>query len=329
MFARRGRDRYGSALAAVVFQLLVLHSPAAAADCPSDCNADQTVTIDELVICVAITLDRAPVELCAVSDRNDDNLISIDELMLGVRSGLEGCAPEETPTATPTASGSVPVETPTPTRTGTPSEATPSPTSTPTMGSTATRTPTRTGTPTRTPTTTPTRTMTPTPSPTQGFSVISFGSLFGQPGSPTSFDVNVGADGLVTAVLDFCFPEDVFEISPDEFNPNPDCQSSVGSVAMEFCDGVTGSACDPSCSLPFGRRVRVTITGIDAPKGEELLDCGSLPIKVCADDSPNTVPCPPKSTAVCYPVGIEAKLTNAEQQMSQEAGQIVLQMFPE
>jgi spore coat protein CotH len=59
--------------------------------CIGDCNADDSVTVDELITGVNIALGSGEVTACTSMDRNEDYTISVDELLSGVNSALEGC----------------------------------------------------------------------------------------------------------------------------------------------------------------------------------------------------------------------------------------------
>ncbi|GIW45386.1 MAG: hypothetical protein KatS3mg077_2668 [Candidatus Binatia bacterium] len=60
--------------------------------CAGDCGGDGAVTIEEIVLLVAIALERAaPIE-CPAGDRNADEAITIEEILAAVRSALFGCA---------------------------------------------------------------------------------------------------------------------------------------------------------------------------------------------------------------------------------------------
>jgi hypothetical protein len=59
--------------------------------CDGDCNADGTVSIDELVTTVAIALGDQPADRCPAADRNHDAQITIDEVVAAVTSALLGC----------------------------------------------------------------------------------------------------------------------------------------------------------------------------------------------------------------------------------------------
>ncbi len=53
-----------------------------------DCNGDGTVTVNELVTAVRVSLGEGALATCPASDRNGDGAISIDELVAAVREAL-------------------------------------------------------------------------------------------------------------------------------------------------------------------------------------------------------------------------------------------------
>ena len=59
--------------------------------CVGDCNDDRTVTIDELIRAVQITLGGLPLAQCDAVDNNRDGQVTINELVRGVNKGLSGC----------------------------------------------------------------------------------------------------------------------------------------------------------------------------------------------------------------------------------------------
>ena len=59
--------------------------------CPGDCSGDSVISIDELVIAVAIALGDQTVDTCRNADRNGDGLVDISELLRAVGAALDGC----------------------------------------------------------------------------------------------------------------------------------------------------------------------------------------------------------------------------------------------
>ena len=141
-----------------VAALLGSRAPAAA-QCVGDCNGNNLVTIEELILGVNIALGQQQVGVCPAF-ANDMGEVTISQLILGVNNALNGCpAPVATPTATDTAT-----EEPTATATDTPPEATA--TATP-VEATATATDTPPDATATAPSTMPaTATITNTPAPT-------------------------------------------------------------------------------------------------------------------------------------------------------------------
>lgn len=62
-------------------------------NCPGDCNATGTITVDELVLSVNIALGRQPSSECGSIDLDLNDTVTVDELVLGVRGSLSGCPP--------------------------------------------------------------------------------------------------------------------------------------------------------------------------------------------------------------------------------------------
>jgi CSLREA domain-containing protein len=59
--------------------------------CPGDCNGSGTVTVDELVRGVNITLGHAALASCPPFDRGGDGAVTVDELVAAVVAALSGC----------------------------------------------------------------------------------------------------------------------------------------------------------------------------------------------------------------------------------------------
>jgi hypothetical protein len=70
-----------------------LRMPAAItyAKCVGDCNGDDTVSIDELVLAVNIALGKNETSDCLVADRDGSGAVEIDELIAAVIVALQGC----------------------------------------------------------------------------------------------------------------------------------------------------------------------------------------------------------------------------------------------
>ena len=126
----------------------------ASAAVPGDCNGDNAVAVNELVLGVNIALGRLPLAVCPSFDTNGDGEVEINELVLGVNNALNGVAsPSATPadSATPTASAT---DSPAPTATASVAPLTPTATATAsataasTASATATNSATRAATPT-------------------------------------------------------------------------------------------------------------------------------------------------------------------------------------
>jgi len=59
--------------------------------CTGDCNADNQVTVDEILTMVNIALGNANASTCLAGDANHDNQITIDEILTAVSNALDGC----------------------------------------------------------------------------------------------------------------------------------------------------------------------------------------------------------------------------------------------
>jgi hypothetical protein len=78
--------------------------------CVGDCNGNQVVAINELILCVNISLGTSQLTSCQACDANNDGTVRINELITAVNNALNGC--NNHPTSTP---GTPQVGTPTPT----------------------------------------------------------------------------------------------------------------------------------------------------------------------------------------------------------------------
>lgn len=59
--------------------------------CAGDCNNDQQVAVNELVLAVNIALGNAPASQCPSVDRNGDGTVTVSELIQAVNAALNGC----------------------------------------------------------------------------------------------------------------------------------------------------------------------------------------------------------------------------------------------
>ena len=71
--------------------LLSLTARRAMADCIGDCNSNDEVTVNELILGVNIALGAAQLAQCAAFDANADGEVAVNELIGGVNSVLTGC----------------------------------------------------------------------------------------------------------------------------------------------------------------------------------------------------------------------------------------------
>jgi len=59
--------------------------------CVGDCNSDQMVTVDELIVLIDIARGESPLSACTAGDINQDHVITVDEIVSAVRRALNGC----------------------------------------------------------------------------------------------------------------------------------------------------------------------------------------------------------------------------------------------
>src|SRR5262249_23721965 len=59
--------------------------------CPSDCNGDGIVKVDEVVRLVGVALDKSALKVCPPGDSNGDGVVRVNELVQGVTSLLDAC----------------------------------------------------------------------------------------------------------------------------------------------------------------------------------------------------------------------------------------------
>ena len=92
--------------------LVAALSAPARGQCTGDCNGDNSVAINEIILGVNIALASETVSACPEFDTDTNDSVDIDELVAGVGSSIEGCGEAATPTPTATVT---PTVTPTPT----------------------------------------------------------------------------------------------------------------------------------------------------------------------------------------------------------------------
>jgi hypothetical protein len=65
--------------------------PAPRATCPGDCDGNNQVTVDEIVLGVGIARQTAPLSSCPSLDSHQDGAVTIDDLLQAVQAALTGC----------------------------------------------------------------------------------------------------------------------------------------------------------------------------------------------------------------------------------------------
>ena len=65
--------------------------PFAGTFCTGDCDLDGTVTVNELITAVDISLEGAPLAACVTGDPSGDGAVAINELIAAVEAALKGC----------------------------------------------------------------------------------------------------------------------------------------------------------------------------------------------------------------------------------------------
>src|SRR5262245_38987205 len=88
----------GSVLTGALF--IVGAEQSALAACVGDCNGDNRVTINELIVGVNIVLDSSPLTSGEAFDADLSGGVAINDLITGVNGALGGCS--ATPSVTPT-----------------------------------------------------------------------------------------------------------------------------------------------------------------------------------------------------------------------------------
>lgn len=89
-------------LLAVTVAAVAGQAPAEIPACPGDCRGDGEVTVDDILIAVAISIGQTPLSACPAADANGDGEVTVDDVIAAVNAALFGC-PTPKPTATTTA----------------------------------------------------------------------------------------------------------------------------------------------------------------------------------------------------------------------------------
>jgi hypothetical protein len=77
--------------AAALFVTLAVSAAPAQTTCVGDCNGNNVVTINELILGVNIALGTTNLSQCPAFDPNGDGKVGINELITGVNNALNGC----------------------------------------------------------------------------------------------------------------------------------------------------------------------------------------------------------------------------------------------
>jgi hypothetical protein len=93
------RRRAGYVIASVVAATTIAAGTARAQECAGDCDGNRSVTVDEVIHCVAIALGHGPLAGCDACDPDGNTRVSIDELVGAVTGVLQGCRSDAVPTA--------------------------------------------------------------------------------------------------------------------------------------------------------------------------------------------------------------------------------------
>ena len=87
------RNSLGSGLIVVVALAAPLIAASAPAQCVGDCDGSSTVTVNELVLAVAIALDETAPGACPAFTAP----ITVDQLIRAIDNALGGCPPVASP----------------------------------------------------------------------------------------------------------------------------------------------------------------------------------------------------------------------------------------
>lgn len=70
--------------------------------CTGDCNGDGSVSVDEILLAVSISLGERPIAACRAGDANSDGTVTVEELVVMVDAALSSCGVRPSPTPMPT-----------------------------------------------------------------------------------------------------------------------------------------------------------------------------------------------------------------------------------
>jgi hypothetical protein len=59
--------------------------------CPGDCDENEVITVDEILVVIRIALGEADLRSCASADTSDDGQITVEEIIATVDRALDGC----------------------------------------------------------------------------------------------------------------------------------------------------------------------------------------------------------------------------------------------
>lgn len=65
------------------------------ASCVGDCDGSREVTVDEIVLGIALALGSADPGECAAIDASGDGIVTVDEIVRAIQSALNGCGASE------------------------------------------------------------------------------------------------------------------------------------------------------------------------------------------------------------------------------------------
>lgn len=94
------RPRWLSLCCGTLLSVAAVSPLSATAQCSGDCNADEAVSIDEIIVLVQMAMGEMTMDHCPPGDRDGDGRLMVDELVGAVTHALEGCT-DTVPVPTP------------------------------------------------------------------------------------------------------------------------------------------------------------------------------------------------------------------------------------